>query len=90
MNESAKSTERATTKGVVINGVRLDVVARLVGSKFYGEYDDATPDEFRIAAKIRTLGAKMERQGYLPAIRRQHMQRAMVNEAQRVKVIRVG
>lgn len=53
-------------------------IAKLVGKR---EDLTATPRERAIAKKLRKLGEKMERDGYLPAIRRAHMLRVLHEEA---------
>lgn len=63
-----------------INGVRLAMVAKLVGRT---EDVTATPREREIAAYLRRLGERMERKGYLPELRRKHMMRVMQREAMR-------
>jgi hypothetical protein len=60
---------------VAVTSPRLDTVARLVGT---GDDVTATDDERAIAAVLRRLGEKMEREGWLPELRRRHMARVMV------------
>lgn len=70
------------SKNVTINGVRIDMVAKLVG----GHHDmTATEDEERIAKRVRRVGEKMEREGFLPELRRIRMQRVMMDEAMATK-----
>jgi hypothetical protein len=59
---------------------RPDIIAKLVGN---GDDVTATPREREIAAVLRKLGAKMEREGYLPELRRRHMLRVMREECGR-------
>lgn len=66
------------TNPQIINGVRLDVVARLVGNQ---EDVTATPRERDVAAKVRQVGERLERKGVLPELRRRQMVRAMVLQA---------
>ena len=52
-------------------------IARLVSGH---AVPDATIREHLIAGKLRKLGEEMEREGYLPAIRRQRMVAVMMRE----------
>ena len=54
-----------------------DTIARFVSGH---QVPDATIREHLIAGKLRKLGEKMEREGYLPAIRRQRMVAVMMRE----------
>lgn len=62
----------------VINGIDLERVAALVSGK---PSLMATREEHRIAEAARKYGEKLERQGYIPAVRRAAMQREMVRLA---------
>ncbi len=53
---------------------RPDIIAALVGNN---EDVTATTREREIASKLRTLGERLERKGYLPELRRRHMLMAM-------------
>jgi hypothetical protein len=53
---------------------RPEVIAKLVGNN---EDLTATEREREIAKKLRDIGKKMEREGYLPELRRKHMLRVM-------------
>lgn len=56
-----------------------DPVNMLRIAKLVGNNEDvlATPVERVIAARLRKIGEKMERKGYLPPLRRQHMARVL-------------
>lgn len=56
----------------------LDRIARLVSGR---EDVTATPEERAIAKKTRSIGERMEREGYLPSLRRDRMMRVMMDEA---------
>ena len=60
--------------------INIERVARLVGNH---EDVTATDEERALAKKLRRIGDKMERQGYLPGIRRAHMLRVLREEAGR-------
>lgn len=61
-----------------INGIRLEMVAKLVGRTAAGT---ATPREREVARKVRQVGERLERKGYLPELRRRQMMQAMVLQA---------
>lgn len=62
----------------VINGVRLEMVAKLVGGI---EDVTATLREREVALVVRRVGERLERKGLLPALRREQMKRAMLLQA---------
>ena len=61
-----------------INGVRIDVVALLVAGH---PLPAATQDERRIALHVQRVGERMERQGWLPDLRRRRMLDVIAREA---------
>lgn len=61
----------------VINGVRIAAVAQLVA----GNPLASSTDERRIARKAQRIGEKLERQGWLPDLRRKRMLDVIVREA---------
>ena len=70
-----------------INGVRIEVVAIMVGGT---PVLTATPDERRIALYTQRVGEKLERQGWLPDLRRKRMLDVIVREAVRCKAPKPG
>ena len=81
---------KGDVKGTTINGIRLDIVAKLVeattlnGPVLTGALL-ASPDEIAVARRVCRLKNKMRRAGYAKAQIMAAMQTRMVNEAQKVK-----
>jgi ribosomal protein S21 len=65
-----------------LNGINLERVAKLVSGMFP---IDATQDEHRIADAVRKYGQQIEREGYLPDLRRKAMYERVVELAQAMR-----